>query len=153
MSSRLNINDQLCNTDSLPQSPTHSHSFHYQQLVYKEHSSLQYCLTSGSIHLRSKFLSLAERYDAADFYMDILDESLVITHKMMLHEHLNNGNRKLDGRLERFTNVEPKPEEISLPQADIYCSVIRFQDMLFAMGCVDRGAVWRVQNSHTLTSV
>jgi hypothetical protein len=46
--------------------------------------------------------------------MDILDESLVITHKMMLHEHLNNGNRKLDGRLERFTNVEPKPEEISL---------------------------------------
>ena len=85
--------------------------------------------------------------------MDILDESLVITHKMMLHEHLNNGNRKLDGRLERFTNVEPKPAEISLPQADIYCSVISFQDMSFAMGCVDRGAVWRVQNSHTLISV
>jgi hypothetical protein len=71
--------------------------------------------------------------------MDILDESLVMTHKMMFHEHLRKENVYLEGKLEKLANAGPKTAEIPLPHTDIYSSVIRFQDMSFAMGCLDRG--------------
>ena len=66
----------------------------------------------------------ARTYDAADFYMDILNESLDITHRMMLDARPGN------------TDLKVKDVEVPLPQADIYSYVIRFQEISFATGSV-----------------
>ena len=84
---------------------------------------------------------LAERYDAADFYMALLDESLAITHRMMLETGVGNQHSQPGRRREATLNSEPTPAEVPLPQVDIYSSVIRFQDASFATGCVEKEGI------------
>jgi hypothetical protein len=84
------------------------------------------------------FRILSERYDAADFYMDILDESLVITHRMMLDGKAGKERRQGDMRMETFGNTDSKIVEVPLPQADIYSYIIRFQEISFATGSVEK---------------
>jgi hypothetical protein len=84
------------------------------------------------------FRILSERYDAADFYMDILNESLDITHRMMLDARPAKEAWPRDGMVEALINTDLKAKaiEVPLPQADIYSYVIRFQELSFATGSV-----------------
>lgn len=84
------------------------------------------------------FRILAERYEAADFYMDILNESLDITHRMMLDARPGKERWPHDTRVGTLANTDLKAKdvEVPLPQADIYSYVIRFQEISFATGSV-----------------
>lgn len=76
---------------------------------------------------------LAERYDTADFYVNLLEESLVITHKMMLEDETTRGRNAQN----KYSDFD-KEVEVPLPQADIYSAVIRFQELSFSTGCIER---------------
>lgn len=70
--------------------------------------------------------------------MDILDESLVITHRMMLDGKVDKERWQRNMRVEMFAHIDSEAAEVPLPQVDIYSYVIGFQRVSFATGSVTK---------------
>lgn len=79
--------------------------------------------------------------------MNLLNESLAITHKMLIGENSAMERSPQNCEAEKVAIFDKNQDEIPLPQANIYSAVIRFQDMSFATGCIDKAKASLLYNT------